>query len=64
MQSRDGQKRLDDVDRVDLAALAVLRAWGVSDNGVVYVKVEPCDRPHCAGSHVSGWGGTCMLCAR
>ena len=62
----NGRKALAELDAVDLEAIRVVSAWGVSTNGhTERVRPTPCPREHCGGSVLTFWGErACILCAR
>jgi len=58
----NGKAPLDALDTVELEALSLAHAWGWEQD-VIYVKPEPCPRPHCGGRILADFDG-CLLCAR
>jgi hypothetical protein len=56
---------LSELDTVDLEAIALSHAWGLSNGHTERVPPSPCDRPDCGGS-VLTWDGDrrCLLCCR
>jgi hypothetical protein len=61
----NGTKALSELDSVDLKAVALSHAWGVSGYAVLRIPPSPCTREECGGS-VLIWDGErrCILCAR
>jgi len=61
----NGTHALSELDTVDLEALALSHAWGVSNGHTERVRPSPCERSGCGGS-VLIWDGErrCILCAR
>jgi hypothetical protein len=61
----NGRKALSELDSVDLEAIALSDAWGLSNGHTERVPPSPCTRDDCGGS-VLIWDGErrCILCAR
>jgi hypothetical protein len=61
----NGTHALSELDTVDLEAIALSHAWGLSNGHTERIPPSPCDRDDCGGS-VMIWDGErrCILCAR
>jgi hypothetical protein len=62
---KDAVHDLDHFDTVDLEAIQLAHAWGVSTNGHKERgwTFSRCPREHCGGAIIDAWGN-CMLCGR
>ena len=61
----NGHKAFSELDTVDLEAIALSHAWGISNGHTQRIPPSPCTRTDCGGS-VLIWDGErrCILCAR
>jgi len=61
----NGTLALSELDTVDLEAIALSDAWGLSNGHTERIPPSPCGRPDCGGS-VLIWDGErrCILCCR
>ena len=56
---------LSELDTVDLEAIALSHAWGVSNGHTERIPPSPCERTDCGGSVLISVGERrCILCAR
>jgi hypothetical protein len=62
---KDAARSISELDTVDLEAIAISHAWGLSNGHTERVPPSPCPRDDCGGS-VLIWDGErrCILCAR
>jgi hypothetical protein len=62
---RDAVHHISELDTVDLEAIALSHAWGLTNGLTSRIRPSPCERPDCAGS-VLIWDGErrCILCCR
>jgi hypothetical protein len=62
---KDAAHALSELDSVDLEAIALSHAWGISNGHTQRIPPSPCTREDCGGS-VLIWDGErrCILCAR
>ena len=62
---KDAAHALSELDFVDLEAIAISHAWGLTNGHTERVAPSPCGRPDCHGS-VLIWDGErrCILCCR
>jgi hypothetical protein len=62
---KDAAHSISELDSVDLEAIALSHAWGVTNGHTERIPPSPCTRDDCGGS-VLIWDGErcCILCAR
>jgi len=62
---KDAAHALSELDTVDLEAIALSHAWGVTNGHTARIPPSPCVREDCGGS-VLIWDGEarCIFCCR